>query len=52
MKVKIGDTIYDAQDQPIMVILNDQDKKNITEMPAGSYKYCGYPEGMTVDKVE
>ncbi len=27
MKVKIGDKIYDAENEPIMIILNDSDKK-------------------------
>ena len=32
MKVKIGDKIYDSEQEPIMVILNDADKNNIKNM--------------------
>ena len=43
MKVKIGDTVYDAADQPIMVILSEQDKINIKNMLPEATKYCMYP---------
>lgn len=53
MKVKIGNTIYDTNDQPIMVILAEEDKKNISQMNEGYSKYCGYPEsGYTVEEIE
>ena len=29
MKIKIGNKIYDGEKEPVMVILTDQDKKNI-----------------------
>jgi hypothetical protein len=32
MKVKIGNTIYDSNDQPIMLILDEDDKNNIGSM--------------------
>lgn len=32
MKVKIGDTIHDSQDEPIMIIIDENDKKNISMM--------------------
>lgn len=44
MKVKIGDTTYDADDQPILVILSDRDKENIAQMPRRATKYCCYPD--------
>lgn len=43
MKVKIGDTVYDADDTPIMVILNDQDKANIAKLLPECYKYTCAP---------
>lgn len=45
MKVKIGNKFYSAEDEPIMIILSEQDKKNISEMPDEYFKYCQYPEG-------
>jgi hypothetical protein len=52
MKVKIGNKIYNAENEPIMIILNDSDKFNITHMPAENYKYCAYPsEGYSEDDI-
>jgi hypothetical protein len=44
MKVKVNDEVYDAEEQPVMVILTDQDKQNIQDMPDDYSKYCMYPE--------
>lgn len=44
MKVKIGDIVYDGEKEPVMVILTDQDKKNIKNMFPECTKYCSYPE--------
>lgn len=44
MKVKIGDIIYDSEDQPILLILTDADKKNISGMVTTAHKYCSYPD--------
>jgi len=53
MKVKIGDTIYDAEDQPIMVILSDKDKENISNMLEANTKYCCYPSvGHTEEEID
>jgi len=44
MKAKIGDKIYDSEKEPIMIILSDSDKKNITNMDPEATKYLSYPE--------
>ena len=44
MKVKIGDKIYDGAIEPVMVILTDDDKANISNMPPNNFKYLSYPE--------
>lgn len=44
MKIKIGNKVYDGENEPIMVILTDADKKNITNMLPECTKYCQYPE--------
>jgi len=50
MKVKVGNTIYDGEDLPVMVILTDQDKENIRNMLPECNKYCMYPD--SIDPVE
>lgn len=44
MKVKVGNKIFDGNKERVMVILTDQDKKNIRDMHPDCTKYCVYPE--------
>jgi hypothetical protein len=44
MKVKVGDKIYNGEDEPVMVILTDSDKKNIANMLPECTKYAMYPD--------
>ena len=43
MLMKIGNKLYNPEDQPIMIILTDQDKENIKNMLPKCKKYCVYP---------
>ena len=43
MKVKIGNKIYDAEKEPIMIIINKAEKQQITNMHPDATKYCQYP---------
>jgi hypothetical protein len=43
VKVKVNDTIYDANEVPIMLILSDQDKFNISHMDPKANRYAAYP---------
>ncbi len=52
MKVRIGDKVYDGNDTPVMVILEDIDKENIRLMPKDSTKYCSYPHYMSRADIE
>lgn len=52
MKVKIGDTIYQGKDQPVMVVLTDKDKENIANMLPEATKYCEFPDSMTEDEAQ
>ena len=45
MKVKIGNKVYNTEDEPIMIVLSDKDKENISNMGELT-KYCGYPKDM------
>lgn len=46
MKVKIGNKIHDAKNEPIMIILGEQDKENIKNMLPDATKYLCYPDDM------
>lgn len=44
MKVKIGNTIYDPEQQPVMVLLTPKDKANIANMPPKATRYACFHE--------
>lgn len=44
MKVKIGNKIYDSNVEPIMLILDKYDKKNIANMDEDASKFCTHPD--------
>lgn len=52
MKVKIGDKIYDSENEPIMIIMDDIDKENINKAAKihtdGSYRFVTFPVEMNV----
>ena len=52
MKVKIGDKICDAEDEPIMLILSETDKKNIGNMHFDATKYCVFPDNSDLGKIK
>ena len=54
MKVKIGDNVYDADEEPIMIIFKDQEERQITirnlaNMVKDATKYCVYPKSKWTD---
>jgi hypothetical protein len=53
MKVKVGDKIYDGDKKPVMIILTDEDKKNIANMLPECTRYCEFPEeGYSVEEIK
>lgn len=52
MKVKIGNKIYDPNNEPIMLILDDQDKENIKNMLPSASKFIIFPDHMDTKKIE
>jgi hypothetical protein len=44
MKVKVGNTIYDGNIEPVMVILSNEDKENIANMTENAHCYCAFPD--------
>lgn len=49
MKVKVGDQIFSSDDQPIMVVFEDSDKKNVQNMEENAHKYASAPDNYFVD---
>jgi aldehyde:ferredoxin oxidoreductase len=54
MKVKIGDKIVDAEDQPIMLIFESSEERltvagHLLNMPVDNLKYCMFSE-FTISK--
>jgi hypothetical protein len=53
MHVKIGDTLYDANVTPIMLVLSDVDREQIAAMPLGLHKFCVYPsDKFTAEQID
>ena len=49
MKIKIGDKIYTSKEQPIMVILSQEDKDNISEMDRTATKYAEFDSSLSLE---
>ncbi len=52
MKVKVGNKIYDGNKEPVMVILEGQDKENIKNMLPEATKYCMFPDDIPKEEIE
>lgn len=52
MKVKIGDTVYDAEIEPIMLILTPQDKLNIRNMLPEATLFCSFPDNIDTQEIK
>ncbi len=52
MKVKVGNTIFDGEVEPVMVIMTDKDKENIANMAEGATKYASAPDDFDKDDFE
>ena len=51
MKVKIGNTVYDSNVEPIMIVLSDIEKNNISQMLEECHKYCSAPDSLSEDEM-
>ena len=51
MQIKIGNRIYDGNDEPVMVILSNADKKNIANMLPRATKYCCHPDNISKEEI-
>lgn len=52
MKVKIGNTIFSPEDQPIMLILDPMDRLNIQAMRPEANLYTTYPKNISKEELE
>jgi hypothetical protein len=52
MLVKVGDKVYDSEKEPIMVILSESDRVNISNMLPCATKYCSFPDAMSLEYVK
>jgi hypothetical protein len=52
MKVKIGNKIYHSNDEPIMIILNDKEKRLIKNMNKKHKRFCVFPSDNDIEKIE
>ena len=44
MKVKVGNKIYDSNNEPVMVMLSKGEREQIAKMHPLATKYCVYPD--------
>lgn len=51
MKVKINNQIFDSDIQPIMLILNNEEKELISNMGSQT-RFCSFPVDMDVNDVQ
>jgi hypothetical protein len=52
MKVKIGNKIYDSNEELIIIYLTSRDKSNITNMTEEAHYYASYPDDGFLDAEE
>jgi hypothetical protein len=57
MKIKIGDKIVDANDEPVMLIFESDMQRisvgqHLLNMPEGARKYCMFPDYTKKDVIE
>jgi len=51
MQVKIGDAVYNSEEQPIMVVLSDEEKELIANMSGENHRFCSYPEKYSPEEI-
>lgn len=52
MKVKIGEKIYDSNEEPLMIILGDDDKCHIGQMHIECSQYVAYPASLSDEDLD
>lgn len=44
MKVKVGNFVYDGENEPVMIIVSKGERQQIADMAPELTKYCVYPD--------
>jgi hypothetical protein len=52
MKVKIGNRIYNSNNEPIMIIFDIGEKGLIEDMHPQDMKFCAHPQGTDTKTIE
>jgi hypothetical protein len=52
MKVKIGNKIYDSTEEPILLILSEEDKRNLERMDTEATKFLSFPDKMDLNEAK
>jgi len=52
MIVKVGNKIFNSEKEPIMIVLSEDDKKNIAQMIPDATKYCSFPDNMKLNDIK
>lgn len=48
MKVKIGDAVYDSEEEPIMLILSPEERLHIHALPPHARQFVRFPDGADI----
>lgn len=51
MKIKIGNKIYNSEEEPVLIILSDDEKELISDMDKDNYKFCSFPEEYPTENI-
>ena len=52
MLVKVGDTIHSSSEEPLMIIVTNNEKELIGSMDPHNDKFCSYPGHMSEEEIE
>lgn len=52
MKVKVKTKVYDSEEEPIMIVLSEDDKENIRNMLPEETRYCSFPNTINQNKIK
>lgn len=51
MKVKIKDQVFDSDQEPIMIVLEGDEKQLISSMSEEDKRFCVYPDTMSEEDI-
>lgn len=49
--VKIGNKIFDSREEPILLILSEEEKGHIANMSPDAHQYCQFPDTADPEKI-